>query len=347
MVSVIKVDWGGRVACTACQPISQLPPAPGFYSEWPSSSKFVVLKFRESSSRAWACTALRLFPSTMSSAETGTAATEPAATVRLSTVFCADDADVVIRAAGTLDFRVHKCILSLVSPIFKDMFTIPQPPTDTPGVLPHVDVEDSPNAWENILRTIYPMPHPPVNNLDDLESLLLTAKKYEMEFVINLHQQSFRNRNFIQEDPLRLYAIACAGGFEDQAKYVARHAEHLKVVGRSDVGDLRGLTLESYHRLISFLVKRDKEWYQTLAGARTPHKSCCQCSPGMVYEKIKRELNTPYFPSDEIYIKALEYSSKNCDLYKEGVCALEASEMKDFIKLMVKGRDTVCDKLIW
>jgi len=65
------------------------------------------------------------------------------------------------------------------------MLTLPQPPTDTPGVLPHVDVEDSPETWENILQTIYPMPCPTISNLHDLESLLLAARKYEMEFVID------------------------------------------------------------------------------------------------------------------------------------------------------------------
>ena len=47
--------------------------------------------------------------------------------VQVSTVFYADDADVVIRAARTLDFRVHKCILLLILPIFKDVFIVPQP----------------------------------------------------------------------------------------------------------------------------------------------------------------------------------------------------------------------------
>ena len=87
-----------------------------------------------------------------------TVTTEPTADVPLSTDFCADDADLIIRAAGTLDFRVHKLILSLASPFFKDMFTLPQPPSDTPETLPHVDVQESPKTWENILQTIYPLP---------------------------------------------------------------------------------------------------------------------------------------------------------------------------------------------
>ena len=84
--------------------------------------------------------------------------------VPLSAVFSADDADVVIRVAGTLDFRVHKAMLSLVSPFFKAMFTVPQPPTNTPDTLPHVDVHESAEAWEHILRTIYPIPNPVIDD---------------------------------------------------------------------------------------------------------------------------------------------------------------------------------------
>ena len=278
--------------------------------------------------------------------EPSTAATEPTATVPLSTVFCADDADVVIRAAGKLDFRVHKCILSLVSPIFKDMFAIPQPPTDTSGVLPHIDVQDPPEAWENILRTIYPMPNPAIDELDDLESLLLAARQYEMVFVIGIHKKGLENPKFIQEDPLRLYSIACAGGFGDEADYVAKRAEHSKVVGRPNVGNLKGLTLESYHRLVSFLVERDKEWHRALAEAPIPSERDCNCRPQLVYGKIKKDLDLLHLPIDEIYLRAVESSSKNCDIFREDTCSLEALKIKDFIQLMVKERDTVCDKLM-
>ena len=187
------------------------------------------------------------------------------------------------------------------------------------------------------------MPNPTIDELDDLESLLLAAKKYEMEFVIDIHKKGFENREFIQEDPLRLYAIACAGGFEDEAKYVARRVEHLKVVKRSNVGNLRGLTLESYHRLVSFLVERDRGRSQTFSEALIPRERSCKCTPRVVYGRIRRDLDILYLSADEIYLKALEYSSKNCG----GTCALEALEVKEFIKRAVENSDTVCDKLMW
>ena len=268
---------------------------------------------------------------------------KPTPTFPLSTTFRADpSADVIIRTEGAVDFRAHKCILSLASPIFKDMFAVPQPPTGTPGVLPHIDVQDLPGAWENILRTIYPMLNPTIDNLDDLECFLLTAKKYEMQCVIDSYKPCFEDQVFIQSDPLRLYAIACACGFEEQAKYVARRAKHQTVVGRSGVGDLKGLTLDSYHRFVSFLAERDNQWHRTLTKNQIPHGFNCSCDlKSIVFHRLKADLEKPDLSTDEIYLKAREGSFKPC----AGRCATD--EIKGFIDLIAREKDTICDKLMW
>ena len=269
--------------------------------------------------------------------------------VPLSTVFCADDADVVIRTAGSLDFRVHKSVLSLVSPVFKTMFTLPQPPVDTPDPLPHIDVEESAGTWENILRTIYPMPRPIIDNLDDLESLLLTAKKYEMQPIIDIHKNGLENRAFIREDPLRLYAIACTHGLEDQAKYVAKNAKLLTVTKQFNTGNPRGVTLNSYHNLVSFLAERDDEWYRALGWAYLPGGRYCKCDQSLrerFYNKIKENLRTPYLQTEEIYFEALEDQSQSREGCVSGDCMAAGPEIKGFIRRVVAEREHVCDRLM-
>ena len=285
----------------------------------------------------------------MLSDESGTAGTEH---VDVSPPFCANDTDIAIRSLGTYEFRVHKLILSLASPIFKDMFTLPQPPADNPGVLPHVDVEESAVTWKHILLTIYPTPNPVIDDLEDLESLLFTAKKYEMQSIIDTHKMTFENHGFMRENPLRLYAIACACGFEDQAKYVARHAERLAVTRHFDAGNSRGLTLSSYHNLVSFLAERDDEWYRILGKAELPGSYHCNCDSSLkatLYRAIKGNLKMVHLQTEEIYFKALEsllYLPRLTCRQAHG-CVFRPSEIKEYIEKRIKEREAVCDKHMW
>jgi len=282
----------------------------------------------------------------------GTVEAELAA-VPLSTDFCADDADVIIRAAGTLDFHVHKLILSFASPVFRDMFTLPQPPTDTPGTLPRVDISESPETWENILRTIYPMQRPIIDDLDGLGSLLIAAKKYEMQFILDSHKGIFKDREFIQRDPLRLYAIACICGFEDQAKYVARNAQHLAVTRRSSIANLEGLTMASYHRLVSFLAERDHRWNEALddTSLAFDRSRRCNCGADMIGafgNKIKENLKSPSLREEEFYLSALEERAR---LRKQGCgmtigCLVENPRIKQFIERMAEKREKLCVELM-
>ena len=280
-----------------------------------------------------------------------TTMTKPPTPALPSTVFCADDADVVLRAAGSHEFRVHKPVLSFVSPVFKDMFTLPQP-IDTPGTLPHVDVEESAETWENILQTIYPLPSPIIDNPHDLERLLLAAKKYEIQFVIDFHIKIFESRGLILQDPLHLYAIACACGFDDQAKYVAKRAERLVVTRRTNPANLKGLTVESYHQLVSFLTDRDNEWHQVLGKTLTPYNASCCCDRAhkdRLYNNIKEHFKVADFQIEEIYLKALEDPIRTPDQFcaKTGRCSLAASEIKAFINSRAKEAEAVRDKLMW
>ena len=269
--------------------------------------------------------------------------------VPLSTVFCADDADVVIRAAGSRNFRAHRFFLSLASPVFNTMFTLPQPPTGTLGTLPHVDVEESAETWENILRTIYPMPNPIIDDLHSLESLLFAAMKYEMQPIIEIHKKGLENRAFVQEDPLRLYAIACVCGLEDQAKYVARNAELPTIMARADVCDLRGLTAASYHSLVAFLTRRDSQWRRALLRIRASNGRCNCYKPydDTVYDNIEKSLKVARLSAEEVYLKALEDRSRSrqsgCGA---GKCSVVDSEIKAFIDHAIKERDKLYDGFV-
>lgn len=145
-----------------------------------------------------------------------------------SDFFRTEDGDVILRAgqepSPTHDFRVHKFILSLASPVFKDMFAIPQPPgqnhNEQPDV-PIIAVSDSPHVMDTILRLIYPgVELPKIPNISALVALFSTADKYNITSIYPILRQSLKAflPGLWSGDALRLYVIACRFGFLEEAK---------------------------------------------------------------------------------------------------------------------------------
>jgi len=93
--------------------------------------------------------------------------------------FNVPDGDIILRAQCSLnnhDFRVHKLVLSLASPIFRDMFGITQLRPDTLNVdIEVIGMTDPPQGLDLVLRLIYSFPPPEVDSLDLLVEGLVTS----------------------------------------------------------------------------------------------------------------------------------------------------------------------------
>lgn len=66
-------------------------------------------------------------------------------------------ADIILRSGGAkvVEFRAHRAILSIASPVFETMFSLPQPGAEKP--LPVCDLSEDANTLEALLRFIYPV----------------------------------------------------------------------------------------------------------------------------------------------------------------------------------------------
>ena len=167
------------------------------------------------------------------------------------------DGDIILRALGppSRDFRVHKLVLSLASPIFEDMFSLPQPtPEDTASSAAEVEivqVTDPPEALDIVLRLIYPAVPPSSGGcLDTLVECLVIADKYEIEGAKARLRRALAQHNAAQ--PLRVYAIASRFGFANLADSASNHI--LSVVhlpGIPDIpDDFKFVPATVYHKLV-------------------------------------------------------------------------------------------------
>ena len=161
------------------------------------------------------------------------------------------DGDVILRTHGadSRDFRVHKLILSLASPVFKDMFTIPQPSPASSGDIDIVDMMDPPQALELVLQFIYPSSSPVVGDLALISEVLVLADKYNIEAARSRLRPSLME--FAKIEPLRVYAIACRLGFEDEMKIASSHMKFFDILNLTELpNEFKFIPATEYHRLL-------------------------------------------------------------------------------------------------
>ena len=134
--------------------------------------------------------------------------------------FNATDADIILRSSDGKDFRVHRLILSLASPVFQGMFALPRF-ADTPPETPSVDLPDPSEVLEPFIQYLYPRSPPNITDIPMWEGLYTIAEKYHTEAVTGPLRDMLIPR-FLETAPLRVYALASRWGFEEEAKIASR-----------------------------------------------------------------------------------------------------------------------------
>jgi hypothetical protein len=196
----------------------------------------------------------------------------------VSTFFTTDDGDIILRAGSVPnskhDFRVHKFILSLTSPVFKDMFALPQPldqTLDEQHGLPVVDVPEPPEALDIILRSIYPGVEPPKITLPStLTALLFTADKYNISSVYPTLSGSLKAFLSSTSDSLWVYIMACRFGFSEVAKEAAKVSSTWSLYNLRNREDIRHVSSADLYRIFQFVLKRERDGLYTIRAALDP-----------------------------------------------------------------------------
>ena len=72
--------------------------------------------------------------------------------------FNVPDANLILRSFDSVDFRVHKPVLSMASPFFEDLLSLPQP-SDSESVdgLPVVRLPEDSELLNSLVSMLYPV----------------------------------------------------------------------------------------------------------------------------------------------------------------------------------------------
>lgn len=139
------------------------------------------------------------------------------------------NADAILRSSDNTDFRVIRNFLSYGSDFFKDLFALPQATegggNEMKDGLPVIRVTERGKILEMLLLMCYPMGavDPPVlEDVEEINALLEAAIKYNVERVEKRARRMLLGPRFLAVDPLRVFAIACRLGLEEDARVAAR-----------------------------------------------------------------------------------------------------------------------------
>ncbi|KAL5513340.1 hypothetical protein ACEPAH_3739 [Sanghuangporus vaninii] len=149
----------------------------------------------------------------------------------METPFCVKEpftpneyADVILRSCDGFDFYVTKVFLVMASPIFKDMFLLPQPTQSTGRIealnLPVVDIAERGNVTDAFLRFIYPIDEPELP-VELIFGVLIAAQKYEMHCALEWAKNVITMCSGDGSAVLQAFTLACNRHLEDEARLAA------------------------------------------------------------------------------------------------------------------------------
>lgn len=255
--------------------------------------------------------------------------------------FTADDADIILRTPEQELFRVHKNILSIASSVFRDMFTVSQS-ASTPGAeraLPVVDVQDSAQDLEVLLRMIYPVAFPPITDLDTLSNVFAILDKYHTEGLQERLKPLLISSAFLTADPMRVYSIACRWGFKTEAEIAAPHASAIGISAIACVDDLRYISGLDYHR-IAILAQERRELGR---GEILSKPASCRYCPQTFYDNFRPKLVERLLVGDDMFRDFGSCMEVCFDIAREtevkhgaGNCAHGRSHLEQFVISLAK-----------
>jgi hypothetical protein len=157
-------------------------------------------------------------------------------------------ADIIIRSKDGVNFYVHSLVLSLASPFFKTMFTLPQATCNE--TTPTIDVTEDSRTLDRLLRFCYPIDSPSICGLADTADVLEAAIKYEMAKPTKLMRSALIE--FASSEPRQVFIVAIRLRLDLVAEFAAtvwredRRKVYSKIKGSGAIPSWTTLLTDTY-----------------------------------------------------------------------------------------------------
>ncbi|EIM88779.1 uncharacterized protein STEHIDRAFT_53325 [Stereum hirsutum FP-91666 SS1] len=212
-------------------------------------------------------------------------------------------ADFILRSADLMDFRVHKAVLSLASPIFETMFSLPKTRSGSSSQekregLSVITLPESSDIVDVLLRLCYPTSPPIITQFTLASRLYEAVDKYAMDSLLEPVVHALVETSC--QEPLAAYAF----GYRHKVKGLViaaaketletpiKDLQHSSELERITGGDL--FRLIQYHedcrKVASSKAHSDRSWIPRLSciPLATTKQECAVCRQ---QQKISKDIN--------------------------------------------------------
>ncbi|KAI0775869.1 hypothetical protein BD413DRAFT_470193 [Trametes elegans] len=184
--------------------------------------------------------------------------------------------DKLLSSSKSVDFRIHRCVLSAASHVFDGMFSVPQPASEDDVVVPIIPLPEPSAVLDTVLRFVYPVEDPTIHTLDEFAPALEAARKYDFAVAIAALRRRLVEPDFLETSPLRVYGIATRYELLGEAEVASRALLSSTLSAQQPHEDLKHITAYDYHRLIVLREERARAAIELLKPSRDV--KCMQCN---------------------------------------------------------------------
>jgi hypothetical protein len=162
---------------------------------------------------------------------------------------------VDISSSDGVQFLVRKSLLSLASPVFSDMFSVPQPNSSLGSDAPTDPINLSePSKTIRLILSLCELPITSIfiDSLLDIADLLQAADKYDIKIIREHAFHSLSQPKFLENEPLRVYAIASRYGAYDIATLAAQRTLRYPLLHAEYFSDLEIVDGGTIYRVLQY-----------------------------------------------------------------------------------------------
>ena len=136
------------------------------------------------------------------------------------------EASIILQSSDHANFRVHKSVLAMSSPFFKDLLSLPQPPDDElVDGLPVVALPEDAGLLNSLISSLYPISPVIPCSYEKVFALLAACQKYDMESVQSNIRAAINTGTFPtpgKSEGFSAYALASSLGLVPEMENAAQ-----------------------------------------------------------------------------------------------------------------------------